>query len=109
MPSDDEKADAREDRLQGPMRALHKEREYVRKQMLKDSRDSCDESRAAYVECAKGARRARARRATKKKKAHSSNACSEFIMGCSSVAGRTISLPFMCRTLFKEFNTCLND
>ena len=24
-------------------------------------------------------------------------------------ADRTISLPFMCRTLFKEFNTCLSQ
>ena len=70
------KTDAREDRLQGPMRALHKEREHVRKQMLKDARDQCHETRAAYVECAKG---------------------------------RTISLPFMCRTDFKAFNACLSQ
>jgi len=70
------KTDAREDRLQGPMRALHKEREYVRKQMLKDARDQCHETRAAYVECAKG---------------------------------RTLSLPFMCRTDFKAFNACLSQ
>ena len=70
------KTDAREDRLQGPMRALHKEREHVRKQMLKDARDQCHETRAAYVECAKG---------------------------------RTLSLPFMCRTDFKAFNACLSQ
>ena len=70
------KTDAREDRLQGPMRALHKEREHVRKQMLKDARDQCHETRAAYVECAKG---------------------------------RTLSLPFMCRSDFKAFNACLSQ
>ena len=56
MPSDENKADAREDRLQGPMRLLHKEREHVRKQMLKDARQKCDETRDAYVACAKGER-----------------------------------------------------
>ena len=34
--------------------ALQKEKEFVRKQMLKDARDKCDETRAAYIECAKG-------------------------------------------------------
>ena len=49
------KGDARDERLQGPMKAQHKEREFVRKQMLKEARDLCHETRAAYVECAKGA------------------------------------------------------
>ena len=56
MPSDAEKGDAREDRLQGPMRPLHREREHVRKQMLKEARDKCDETRGAYIACAKGVR-----------------------------------------------------
>ena len=51
---DEFKGDARDDRLRGPMKALQKEKEFVRKQMLKDARDKCDETRAAYIECAKG-------------------------------------------------------
>ena len=75
-PQGHEKEDMREDRLQGPMRPMHREEEYVRKQMLKDARDKCDEPRAAYIECAKD---------------------------------RTFTLPFMCRTLFKDFNACLSQ
>ena len=71
-----DKADARDSRLQGPMSLRHRERDHVRKQMLADARDKCHETRAAYVECAKG---------------------------------RTISLPFACRSVFNSFNTCLQQ
>jgi hypothetical protein len=99
------KGDARDDRLQGPMKALHKEREHVRKQMLKDARDACPETRAAYVECAKGARLfLRTLPCTARLHARCTPAHRAFV-----VAGRTLSLPFMCRTLFKEFNACLSN
>ena len=35
----------------------HREREHVRKLVMAEARDKCHETRAAYVECAKGARR----------------------------------------------------
>lgn len=66
MPSDEYKGEARDERLQGPMTVLKKEREHVRKKMLAEARDKCHETRAAYVECAKGERvRVAQRRATR--------------------------------------------
>jgi len=70
------KGDAREQRLSGPQRMEHREREHVRKIMLVEARDKCHETRDAYVACAKG---------------------------------RTLSLPFMCRSVFKDFNECLKQ
>lgn len=49
-----EKADARDARLTGPQTLRHREREHVRKMMMADARDKCHETRAAYVECARG-------------------------------------------------------
>ena len=55
MPNDEYKGEARDERLQGPMTVQKKELEHVRKKMTADARDKCHETRAAYVECAKGA------------------------------------------------------
>jgi hypothetical protein len=50
------KSGARDDRLSAPgLQSLkYREREIVRKQMLEDARNSCHETRAAYVACARG-------------------------------------------------------
>ena len=48
----------------------------MRKVLMAEARDKCHETRAAYVECAKG---------------------------------RTLSLPFYCREVFKNFNECLKQ
>ena len=48
------KGDAREQRLSGPQRMEHREREHVRKIMLTEARNKCHETRDAYVACAKG-------------------------------------------------------
>ena len=99
------KADAREEKLQGPMRAQHKEREFVRKEMLKEARNKCWETRDAYVECCKGAHACVAPHqdvhAGRKKNPHTpaERAC----------AGRTFSIPFFCRGLFKDLNECLQQ
>ena len=53
-----------------------REREAVRKEMIKEALDKCQDTRAAYVDCARG---------------------------------RTFSIPFMCRSLFLEFNSCLGQ
>uniref|UniRef100_A0A7S2JPR7 COX assembly mitochondrial protein n=1 Tax=Haptolina brevifila TaxID=156173 RepID=A0A7S2JPR7_9EUKA len=70
------KGDARDQRLSGPMPLARRQREAVRKIMNAEALEKCSETRAAYVECAKG---------------------------------RTLSLPFMCRTVFKDFNSCLSQ
>ena len=57
MPEDKEavKGGARDDRLSGPVHNhRHREREHVRKLLMAEARDKCHETRAAYVECAKG-------------------------------------------------------
>lgn len=56
MPDKDEtKGGARDDRLSGPVHNhRHREREHVRKLLMAEARDKCHETRAAYVECAKG-------------------------------------------------------
>ena len=54
MVDDKIKADGREARLSGPQRLKHREESAVRNQMMADARDACNETRAAYVACAKG-------------------------------------------------------
>ena len=73
---DEAKSGSRDDRLSGPQRAMHREVEAIRKQMLADARDACPETRAAYVECAKG---------------------------------RTFTVAWYCKGLFREFNECLKN
>ena len=54
MSKDEYKGDARDLRLSGPQTKAHKDLEFVRGQMMKDALEQCHETRAAYVECARG-------------------------------------------------------
>lgn len=54
MPDAEVKGDARDERLQGPMRLRHRDRHKVMKELNAEALEKCHETRAAYVECAKG-------------------------------------------------------
>ena len=54
--ADSIKGDARDERLRGPTHNhRHREKEFVRKQLMVEARDKCHETRQTYVDCAKGA------------------------------------------------------
>jgi hypothetical protein len=56
MPDAEGKSDARGERLQGPMTLRHRDRNFVVKQLNAEAMEKCNETRLAYVECARGAR-----------------------------------------------------
>ena len=92
---------AYEQRSSGLQSLKFREIEAVRKQMMIDARNTCHETRAAYVECAKGG-----------------DPATTQPRGCSdrprmpdrarrACAGRTLSVVWACRGVFREFNDCL--
>mmetsp|Transcript_23411 Transcript_23411/g.62751 ORF Transcript_23411/g.62751 Transcript_23411/m.62751 type:complete len:110 (-) Transcript_23411:297-626(-) len=54
MPDAEGKSDARGERLQGPMTLRHRDRNFVVKQLNAEAMEKCNETRLAYVECARG-------------------------------------------------------
>ena len=100
MPDAEGKGDARDGRLSGPMTLRHRDRAHVIKQLSAEALEKCHETRAAYVECAKGGFSLIA---------HIHTARIRLFACPMAPPGRTLSLPFMCRTVFKDFNACLGQ
>jgi len=98
MPDAETKEEARGDRLHGPTTLRHRDIEHVRKKMLADARDACHETRAAYVECASGVGGA-----------PQCGASEQADADADAATGRTFSVAWACRSVFKDFNECLKQ